>query len=152
MPKHVKAILAISAPTNIKDVRYFLGVCNFMKNHIPGQAALMEPITRITKKDIKFAWTEEQETAFKLIKEKVAEAIMLTYPDPVKTFHVYPYASSEFSIGAVLVQNGKIIITFSRKFNDAQLKYTVTDQELAIGLLAPSQRYSTIEGEEACRL
>jgi hypothetical protein len=33
-------------------------------------------------------------------------------------------------MGAVLVQNGKVISTFSRKFNDAQLKYTVTDQQL----------------------
>ncbi len=90
----------------------------------------MEPITRLTKKDVKFAWEEEQETAFKLIKEKVAEAIMLTYP--AKTFHVYPDASSKFAMGAVLVQDGKVISTFSRKFNDTQLKYTVTDQEQLI--------------------
>jgi hypothetical protein len=51
-PKHVKAILAILAPTNIKDMRHFLGVCNFIKNNIPGQAALMEPITRLMKKDV----------------------------------------------------------------------------------------------------
>ncbi len=50
--KCVKAILAISAPTNIKVVRHFLGVCNFIKNNIPGQAALMEPITRLTKKTL----------------------------------------------------------------------------------------------------
>jgi hypothetical protein len=54
----------------------------------------MEPITRLTKKGIRFACEEEQETAFKLIKEKVAEAIMLTYPDPAKTFHIYPDTSS----------------------------------------------------------
>ncbi len=110
-------------------MRHFLGVCNFIKNHIPGQAALIEPITRLTKKDFRFAWEEEQDTAFKLIKKKVAEAIILTYPDLAKTFHVYPDASSKFAMGAVLVQNGKVISTFSRKFNDAQLKYTVTDQE-----------------------
>ncbi len=90
----------------------------------------MEPITRLTKKNVKVAWEEEQETAFKLIKEKVAEAIMLTYPDSAKIFHVYPHMSSKFALGAVLVQDGKVILTFSWKFNDAQLKYTVTDQEL----------------------
>jgi hypothetical protein len=41
----------------------------------------MEPLTRLMKKDIKFEWGEEQETAFTLIKEKIAEAIMLMYPD-----------------------------------------------------------------------
>jgi len=33
-------------------------------------------------------------------------------------------------MGALLVQDGKVISTFSRKFNEAQLKYTVTGQEL----------------------
>jgi hypothetical protein len=55
---------------------------------------------------------------------------MLAYPDPVKTFHTYPDARSKFAMGAVLVQDDKVISTFSRKFKDAQLKYTVTDQEL----------------------
>ncbi len=78
-----QAILAISAPMKIKDVQHFLGVCNITKNHIPGRV-LMEPITRLTKKDVKFAWEEVQETSFKLINEKVAQAIMLRYPDPAK--------------------------------------------------------------------
>jgi hypothetical protein len=52
-------MLAILDPTNIKDVRHFLGVYNFIKTHIPGRAALMEPITRLTKKDVKFAWEDE---------------------------------------------------------------------------------------------
>ncbi len=33
-------------------------------------------------------------------------------------------------MGARLVQDDKVISTFSRKFNDAQIKYTVTGQEL----------------------
>ena len=57
------------------------------------------------------------------------------YPDPTKTFLVYPDASSKFAIDAVFVQDGKVILIFSRKFNDTQLKYTVKDQEqLAIFL------------------
>jgi hypothetical protein len=52
------------------------------------------------------------------------------YPAPAMTFHVYPDVSSKFAMGAVLVQYDKVISTFSRKFNDAQLNYTVTDQEL----------------------
>ncbi len=67
MPKRIKAILIMLSPTNIKEVRHFLGGCNFIKNHTPGRAALMGPITRLTKKEVKFKWEEEQETAFKVI-------------------------------------------------------------------------------------
>jgi hypothetical protein len=35
-------------------------------------------------------------------------------------------------MGAVLVQEGKTVSTFTRKFNEAQLKYTVTEQELLV--------------------
>jgi hypothetical protein len=52
------------------------------------------------------------------------------YPDPAITFYVYPDASSKFAMGTVLVQDGKVILTFSRKCNNAQLMCMVTDQEL----------------------
>ncbi len=59
------------APTNIKEVGHFLRVCNFIKNHNAGRAALVDLIIRLTKKDNKFAWEEEQEIAFKLVKNKL---------------------------------------------------------------------------------
>jgi len=64
------------------------------------------------------------------IKAKIAEAIMLQYPNATRPFDIYPDASSKYAIGAMLMQDGKIVSTFSRKLNEAQLKYTVTGQEL----------------------
>ena len=55
---------------------------------------------------------------------------MLQYPNPNRPFDIYPGASSKYAIGAMLMQDGKIVSTFSRKLNEAQLKYTVTGQEL----------------------
>jgi hypothetical protein len=75
----------------------------------PNLKNVVNKITRLTKKDFKFAWEEDQETAFKLIKEKVAETIMLTYLDPAKTFKAYLDVSRKFTMGAVLVQDGKVI-------------------------------------------
>jgi hypothetical protein len=103
---------------------------NFIKNHIPHRAEICEPITRLTKKGIKFVWGGKQQRALEKLKAVVSEAILLSYPNPNKPFDIYPDASSTYTMGAVLVQDGNIISTFSRKFNDAQLKYTVTGQEL----------------------
>jgi hypothetical protein len=64
------------------------------------------------------------------IKPKIAESIMLEYPNPNRPFDIYPDTSSKYAIGAMLMQDGKIVSTFSRKLNEAQLKYTVTGQEL----------------------
>jgi hypothetical protein len=72
----------------------FLGVLNFIKNHIPRRAAICKSITRLTKKDVKFVWGEEQQQAFDKIKAVVSEAILLTYPNPNCPFDIYPDASS----------------------------------------------------------
>jgi hypothetical protein len=56
---------------------------------------------------------------------------MLTYPDSAKTFSTSIMTqAANFLMDAVLVQNDKVILTFSRKFNNAQLKYNIINQEL----------------------
>jgi hypothetical protein len=132
--KRNEAILRIAPPKNVKKVREFLGAINFIKNHIPNRAGILAPVTHLTKKDVPFTWGEEANQAFTKIKAEIANAILCTYPDPNKRFIIYPDASQKYAMGAMLAQefNGKeqIISTFSRKFNDAQLKYTVGEQEL----------------------
>jgi hypothetical protein len=55
-------------------------------------------------------------------------------PGPQQTFHRLPDALQKYAMGAMLAQsvNGteEIISVFSQKFNDAQLKYTIGEQEL----------------------
>jgi hypothetical protein len=130
LPSRVSAIVRINQPTNLKQIRAFLGMINFIKNHIPRRAEICEPITRLTCKGVPFVWGEEQQSAFERVKGAITEAIMLEYPNPNRPFDLYPDASSMYAMGAVLEQDGKIVSTFSRKLNNAQKKYTVTGQEL----------------------
>ncbi len=53
---------------------------------------------------------------------------MLDSPHP--ELSIYPDASSTYAMGVLLEQYRKIVSTFSRKLNKAQLKYMVTSQEL----------------------
>jgi hypothetical protein len=106
----------------------------------------MQPITKLTKKGEPFVWEVKQQEAFNKIKKVISEAILLTYPDPSKRFHIYPEASSKHTMGAVLVQEDKTVSTFSKKFNKAQLKYTVTEQELLAILEACKHFKNIIQG------
>jgi hypothetical protein len=54
---------------------------------------------------------------------------MLKYPDPNKPFHIYPDANNDHAMGAMLLQDGEVVSTWSRKFNDAQKKYNITKKE-----------------------
>jgi hypothetical protein len=132
--KRVDAILKLAPPRNVKQVRQLLSTINFIKNHIPNRAAIMQPITDLTKKEEKFEWGEEQQKAFDQTKAAVANAILCTYPNPNKRFILYPDTAQKYAMGGVLTQDytGTELCcgTFSRKFTDAQLKYPVGEQEL----------------------
>jgi hypothetical protein len=131
LPSHVDAILRIQLPSNLKQVHSFLGVINFIKNHIPNRMV---------------SWGEEQQLAFYKIKAIVAESIMLTYPNLNWPFDIYPDASSTYMMGALLVQDGNVVSTFSCKFNNVQLKYTVTGQELLAAVEACKHSEQMIHG------
>ena len=59
----------------------------------------------------------------------MARDTLLTYPDFNKTFKIHT-AASTFQLGAVISQKGKPVDFYSRKRNDSQQRYTVTDKEL----------------------
>ncbi len=53
----------------------------------------------------------------------------MTYPDYFKVFEIYTNASSK-QLGAVITQDNRPILFFSRKLSDMQCKYSVTEIEL----------------------
>ena len=71
LPSQVDGILRIQLPKNVKQVRGFLGMINFIKNDIIRRAEICEPITRLTRKNVKFVWGKEQEAAMQKSKQKL---------------------------------------------------------------------------------
>jgi len=129
LESRIQGILDMQPLKSKKDVRTFIGMINFIKNHIPKRAAILEPLTRLTKEMEKFQWKEEQKIAFETIKAKCAESMMLIYPHMDKVFDLYP-DSCDIQIGCFLLQEGYALGCFSKKMNEAQLKYPMTDKEL----------------------
>jgi len=81
-PEKVEAIQGWQAPTTVKGVRGFLGFANFYRRFIRDYSDLTAPLTRLTKKDTPFQWTQEADDAFKKLKDLfVSEPILLQF-DP----------------------------------------------------------------------
>ena len=54
-PKKIEALLKEDVKT-LKDLRSFLGACNFYRRHIPNFTYSSAILTDLTKKDAKFQW------------------------------------------------------------------------------------------------
>ena len=63
----------LSAPSNLKKLRSFMGSVHHLGKFIANLSQLCYPLRPLLKKNTKFLWTDENEKQFTLIKEKIAE-------------------------------------------------------------------------------
>jgi hypothetical protein len=59
-----KAISNYPRPTNVHEVRQFIGLTSYFRKFIQGFAAIAKPLTSLTKNNVPFVWNEEEEQAF----------------------------------------------------------------------------------------
>ncbi|GJZ42202.1 putative reverse transcriptase domain-containing protein [Tanacetum coccineum] len=74
-------------------------------------------------------WIPEQEAAFQTLKDKLCSAPILALPQGAENFVVYCDASHK-GLGAVLMQNKKVIAYASRQLKIHEKNYTTYDLEL----------------------
>ncbi|GKA13839.1 putative reverse transcriptase domain-containing protein [Tanacetum coccineum] len=86
-------------------------------------------------KNKKYIWGEDQESAFKLLKQKLCEAPILALPEGNDDFIFY-YDASHQGLGAVLMQREKVIAYASRQLNYNEENYTTHDLELGAVVFA----------------
>ncbi len=81
---HAQAIQSIKTPTNVSELRSFLGVCNYSQQFIENYADIARPLTSLLKKYEPFVWTKAQDTAKSPLKQCLCSAPCLAYTDPGK--------------------------------------------------------------------
>jgi hypothetical protein len=133
-PVKIAGIKNWPIPTKVKDVRSFLGFCNFYRPFIRGFAHLARPLNELTRKDAKWSWEDRQQKAFDKLKRRVMTEPVLAHPVLTDPFELEVDASG-FAMGAVLLQkkeDGKKhpIAYYSKTLSAAERNYDVYDLEL----------------------
>jgi hypothetical protein len=83
--------------------------------------------TRMNKTKKKpLRWDPTHQQMFDNVKAAIAKETVLAYPEFLKPFEIYTYASST-QLGAVITQDNRPIAFFSRKLSKRQQKYSVTE-------------------------
>jgi len=60
----VKAIIEWPRPTNVVEIRSFLGLAGYYRRFVKDFSKIASPLTNLLKKANKFEWTERCEKAF----------------------------------------------------------------------------------------
>ena len=80
-PKKLEVIRDWKEPSNVSEVRSFVGVCSYYRRYIKNFAGIVKPFNKLTKKKQKFVWTKECQELFDSLKSKLSEAPILSYPN-----------------------------------------------------------------------
>ncbi|EAQ82860.1 hypothetical protein CHGG_11115 [Chaetomium globosum CBS 148.51] len=133
-PEKVKAIVDWQDPTSVKELQQFLGFANFYRRFIQGYSGIIEPLTRLLRKETAWSWTSDQRQSFEELKNAFTKAPILAYFDYSKRTVVETDASN-WASGGVLSQyddNGKLrpVAFFSAKHSSAECNYEIYDKEL----------------------
>ncbi|KAF1332716.1 reverse transcriptase, partial [Globisporangium splendens] len=133
-PEKVKAIDDWPVPQNVKQLRQWLGLANYLHKYTRNYAALVQPLTQLLKKDIEWEWSSDHQMAFAEVKRSLREAPVLAIANHDKPFHVVCDAS-DYAIGCALMQHDdegheRVVSYQSRQLRPAERNYPVHDKEL----------------------
>ena len=137
-PKKVKAIHKWPAPTNMMEVRSFLGFTNYYCRFIKKYAQVAKPLYKLisrenaSMKQNPIQWDLDCQNAFDNLKELCTTTPILAFADFTKPFKLHTDASV-LGLGAVLYQvhEGveKVISYASRSLTQSETKYPIQKLE-----------------------
>lgn len=133
----LKAVARAPVPNTVREVRQFLGLCNFFRNHVKNFAQVSAPLTKLTRKEDPWKTGPMPEEAFRAFRELqtclVSEPVM-AYPRRDRPYALITDASlgdehKAGGLGAILTQmdqkgTHQVIAYASRKLQKHEGNYT----------------------------
>jgi hypothetical protein len=137
--KKISAVRNIKRPDTKRELKTFLGLCNYYRSYVENFSEIALPLTYLTKARLpqKLEWGELQQKAFETLKAKLCEQPVLRTPDWSRSFIIQADAS-DFAVAACLAQNfdsqdGGLeehpIAFASSKLTDTQRNWAIIEKE-----------------------
>ena len=134
-PEKVEAVMSWERPKSVFEIRSFLGLARYYKRFIEDFSRLAASMTRLTWKEVTFAWDDRCEKAFQELKRRLTTAPILIVPDKGQGYTVYCDASGA-GLGCVLMQSERVVSYDSRQLKNHEQNYPTHDMELAVVVFA----------------
>lgn len=133
-PEKIEAILKAKVPQDKKELRSFLGLAGFCRAYVPRFAEITAPLSNLLSKRVSFQWNKECQYGFEMLRQLIAEKVILSSPTAEGTFGIYADAS-DVGAGSVLLQwqekaDDWVILEFaSVKFTTTQKNWDTIERE-----------------------
>ena len=130
----LKAVRDWGTPKTVKDVRSFLGFANYYRRFVKDFAAIADPLTSLTRKEVTWQWGPYQRQAFEQLKEALCAAPVLKFPDPNLPYTVVTDASGTAAGGVLMQDQGtglQPLAFLSRQLKPTERRYSAYERELA---------------------
>ena len=132
-PKKIDTIIQMDPPQNVANLQSFNGMINYLKKFSPVLFKLSEPLRRLCKSGVEWAWELEQQDAFEVIKQVITTLLVLAYFDKTRK-HTIQCNASKKGLGAVLLQEAKPVMYVSRALTETEQRYSNIERELLASL------------------
>lgn len=156
-PEKTRPVKEWPEPKNLRALRGVLGFGNYFRKYIQGYSSMVAPLTALTKANVPWEWNAPQRKAFNALKQALTSDPVLAMPDFTRKAGtqdqlLHPFEvicdASVAGVGAVLMQNGKPVAYYSKKFIPAEVNYTTTEQEMLAVVNALQEFRCYVEGVE----
>lgn len=147
---NIDTIKRLKPPTNVKELQRFLGSINVYNKFIPNYAKIRAPLNKLLKKGVKFEWTDQCQTSFQNLKDRLISKPVLTLFNPNYPCHVFVDASQE-AVAAILKQEHPDktlhpVAFHSRKIRPYEKNYSITELECLAIIDAVDKFYCYLHG------
>jgi len=133
-PDKIQTISDWPEPRKVKDIQSFLGFANFYRRFIFNYSNIVVPLTRLTRKDAPWVFSEDCRRAFNALKHAFTTAPILTHFIP-DTPIIVETDASDYAVAGILsitCADGEIrlVAFYSRTLTAPELNYDTHDKEL----------------------
>ena len=112
-PREGRGCDELGETKSVFEIRSFLGLAGYYRRFIEDFSRLAAPMTKLTRKEVKFEWNDLCEKAFQELKRKLTSAPILIVLKRGQGYIVYRDASKA-GLGCVLMQSGRVVAYGSR--------------------------------------
>ena len=97
----IKALKDAPIPSNVSQLKAFLGLLNYYGKFVPKLSTLLAPLHRLLQKTATWTWGPDQQQAFDRVKEVLTSDRVLAHYDPSLPL-ILACDASPYGVGAVL--------------------------------------------------